>query len=91
MAEVRFAVRVAPRANRDGIDGIVDGDLRLRVTAAPVEGAANDAVVRLIAKELKVPRSAVRLVSGDSSRHKVIAVEGAMPESIVAHWPGLRV
>ena len=91
MAEVRFAVRVTPRANRDGIDGIVDGDLRLRVTPAPVEGAANDAVVRLIAKELNVLRSAVRLVSGDSSRHKVIVVEGAMPESIVAHWPGLRV
>ncbi len=43
------------------------------------------------ARDLGVSLSAVRLVSGDSSRHKVIAVEGARSESIVAHWPGLRV
>ncbi len=91
MPEVRFAVRLTPRATLDAIDVVGDGVLRARVSAAPVDGAANTALVRLIASELKVPKRSVRIVSGESSRSKVIAVDGIGREAIVARWPGLRV
>ncbi len=91
MAEVRFAVRLTPRAGRDAVDGVVDGVLRARVAAPPVDGAANEALVRLVASELDVPRRAVRLVGGDTARQKLVAVDEVPTEVIVARWPGLRV
>ena len=91
MSELRFAVRLTPRAGRDAVDGVVDGILRVRVAAPPVDGAANDALLRLLASELDVPRRAVRLVSGDTARQKVVATGDIPIEAIVARWPGLRV
>ena len=91
MSEIRFSVRLTPRADRDAIDGVGDGALRVRVSAPPVDGAANVALVRLIASELKVPKSSVWIVSGESSRSKVIAVDDVGRAAIVARWPGLRV
>jgi uncharacterized protein (TIGR00251 family) len=91
VSDVRIPIRLTPRADRDAIDGVGDGVLRARVSAPPVDGAANSALIRLIASELKVPKGSVRIVSGESSRSKVIAVDGVGPESIVARWPGLRV
>ena len=91
LSEVRLSVRLTPRADRDSIDGVGDGVLRARVSAPPVDGAANAALVRLIASELKVPKGAVWIVSGESSRSKIVAVDGVSRESIVARWPGLRV
>ncbi len=61
------------------------------MTAPAVEGAANNALVRLLADVLDVPRSDVRIVAGGNSRQKLIVVEGVEPEAIVARWPGLRV
>ena len=89
--EVRFAVRLTPRADREAIDGVGDGVLRARVSSPPVDGAANVALVRLLASELKVPKGSIRIVSGESSRSKVVAVDDGDREAIVAHWPGLRV
>ena len=60
-------------------------------SAPPVDGAANAALVRLLASELDVPKGSVRIVSGESSRSKVIAVDDVDRASIVARWPGLRV
>lgn len=72
--ETRISVRVTPRAARDGIVGWQDGVLRVRVTAPPVDGKANDAVAALLAKALGVPKSAVGVVSGGRGRDKIIAV-----------------
>lgn len=72
------------------MDGVVDGVLRARVAAPAVEGAANNALVRLIAAELDLPRSRVRLVAGASGRQKLIVVEGVAPGVVEARWPGLR-
>lgn len=89
---VRFAVRLTPRAGRDGVDGVADsGVLLLRVAAAPVDGAANEALLRLVARELDVPRSDVRLVGGGRSRLKMIAVDHVAAAHVAARWPGLAV
>lgn len=56
--------------------GLHDGCLKLRITAPPVEGAANEAVVRLVAETLGIPRRQVRLVSGSTGRRKVLEIEG---------------
>lgn len=89
--DVRFAVRLTPRAAVDRVDGVIDGVLRARVGAPAVEGAANNALIRLIAEELGVPRSDVRIVAGATSRQKLVVVDGGDAEAIVARWPGLRV
>jgi uncharacterized protein (TIGR00251 family) len=74
---VRFSVRVQPRASRDEVLGVRDGRLAVRVTAPPVDSAANEAVVRLLAEWLDVPRGAVRIASGETGRTKVVEIAGA--------------
>jgi uncharacterized protein YggU (UPF0235/DUF167 family) len=68
---------------------VVDGVLRARVAAPPVDEAANRALVRLIATELDVPPRSVRLVAGQRGRVKVIAVVAIDPGRVSARWPGL--
>ena len=70
---------------------MIDGALRVRVAAPPIEGAANQALVRVLAEELGVARRSVRLVAGAAGRQKLIVVEGVSPDDLVARWPGLRV
>jgi uncharacterized protein YggU (UPF0235/DUF167 family) len=82
---------LTPRAPADRVDGVFDGVLRARVAAPPVEGAANHALVRLIAEELGVSRSSVRLIAGAAGRQKLIVVEGVSAEDVLARWPDLRV
>ncbi len=90
-ADVRFAVRLTPRAGADHVDGAVDGVLRAHVAAPAVGGAANQALLRLLADELGVGRRSVRLVAGAAGRQKLIVVEGVEADVVVARWPGLRV
>ena len=75
-AAVRFRVRLQPRASRDEIAGVLDGALRVRLHAPPVDGAANDALVAFLAERLSVPRRGVRIVTGATSRMKTIEIEG---------------
>ena len=70
---------------------MVDGVLRARVAAPPIEGAANQALLRLLADELGVARRSVRLVAGAAGRQKLVVVEGMTPDDVLARWPGLRV
>jgi len=69
-----FTIRVTPRASANAIGGERDGVLLVRVTAPPVEGKANDAVVELLAKALRTPPGTVRVVRGASARTKRISV-----------------
>jgi len=89
--DVRFAVRLAPRSSSNRVDGVVDGVLRVRVSAAAVEGAANTALIRLLSEELGVARRDVRIVAGATSRQKLVVVDGVATDVVVARWPGLRV
>jgi len=77
-------VAVVPGARRTGADGLHDGCLRVRLVAPPVDGKANDALLAWLAGELGLPRRAVRLLRGQSSRRKQVAVDAGM--AMVAHW-----
>lgn len=78
---VRLAVRVTPGASRDQVES-VEADaagrnwLRVRLAAPPVEGKANQALVRFLAKRWRLPRSAVTIASGATSRNKILTIRG---------------
>lgn len=80
---VRFAVRVQPRASRSEIVGLHGDALRIRLSAPPVDGAANEALVELVATALGVAKRAVRIVSGESSRSKIVEVEGVTAAAVL--------
>ena len=80
---VTFAVRVAPRSSRDSIEGEYQGALKVRLTAPPVDDRANEALRRLLAERLKVPVSAVRIVAGEKSRTKRVAIAGVSRAQIM--------
>jgi len=78
-------VRLTPKSSRDALEGVetlADGQsvLKARVRAVPEDGKANDALIALVAKSLKTPASRIRLTSGATSRHKVLALEGDAAE-----------
>jgi len=81
---VQLAVYVQPRASRAECTGIHDGALRIRLAAPPVDGAANEALVRFLAEKIGVPRSTVRVARGTSSRRKVVVVDGVTAERVRA-------
>ena len=73
---VTFAIRVIPRASRSEVVGEFEGSLKVRLSAPPVDGAANTEAIKLLAKEFGVARSSVSIVSGETSKSKRIRVEG---------------
>lgn len=81
-------VRVIPRSPRAAIGGLRDGRLLVRVTAPPVDQAANEAVVRVIASALDVAKGAVRVVAGHTSRNKVIEIRGASSDGVRTRLDG---
>jgi len=79
---VLLHVKAQPRASRNEIGETLGQELKIKITAPPVDSAANEALVRFLAEVLECPRGAVRLVRGASSRHKVIAISGLKAEEI---------
>jgi uncharacterized protein (TIGR00251 family) len=80
---VTFYVLVQPRASRDSIEGEHGDALKIRLTAPPVDDRANEALVRLLAERLNVPRAAVRIVAGEKSRRKRVVVRGVKREQVL--------
>lgn len=90
---IRLSLRLTPNAGRDGIDGVetgADGEavIKARVTAVPEKGKANKAVIELVAKALKLPKSSVSVMSGETARKKILRIEGDT-EEIVAKLDAL--
>jgi len=79
---VLVLVKVHTQAGRDRIEGVQAGRLKLSVSAAPEKGKANQAVLTLLSETLGVPRSTLRIVSGEASREKTIVARGASIESV---------
>ena len=81
---VIFAVRIVPRASRTEIAGEHEGAFRIRIAAPPVEGAANRELIRLLAKKFKFPQGSVEIITGTTSKNKVIRINGATLDQLTA-------
>jgi uncharacterized protein (TIGR00251 family) len=81
---VRFQVRVQPRASRDEVAGEWNGMLKLRLSAPPVEGKANAACCRLLARSLKVPLQSVKILVGERTSIKLVEINGVTPQQVLA-------
>lgn len=80
---VVFRVQVVPRASRSEIVGEHNGSLRVRIAAPPVDGAANEELIAVLAKRVKVPKSAVSITSGQSARLKQVRITNAKDLDLV--------
>lgn len=80
---VEVDVRVAPRASRAALLGVHDGSLKIALTAPPVDGEANAALVAFVAKALGVSKSSVAIVRGDKSKNKTLRIAGATREQLM--------
>jgi uncharacterized protein len=86
----RFTVRLTPRSSSDRVTGVGPGGvLQACVVAPPVEGAANRALTKLLARELRVPLSSIALETGAGSRLKRVLARGVREHAVMARWPGL--
>ena len=86
---MRLAVRLTPKGGRDAADGWgqdADGRayLKVRVSAPPVDGAANAALIAFLAKTLRRPRSSLKIVSGETARLKLVEIEALADEDLAA-------
>jgi uncharacterized protein (TIGR00251 family) len=81
---VRVSVHVQPRASRSEIVGVHGAALKVRLQAPPVDGAANEALVLLLADRLGVTRRAVKVITGASSRAKTVEIEGTTEDAVRA-------
>jgi len=79
---VRLAVQVQPGAKKTEVVGLLDDALKIKLAAAPVEGKANEALVRFLAASLDVPRSAVTLTHGATNKKKLLEVAGVTPDDV---------
>jgi uncharacterized protein len=79
---ITFAVKLHPRAKKNAITGEIGDALKIAVIAPPIEGRANEACIEFLAKVLKLPRSSITIVSGSTSRTKVIRVAGLSKDDL---------
>ena len=84
---IRLSLRLTPNASRDAVETVETGDdgsawLRAKVTAVPEDGKANKALVQLLAKWLRVPKSSISIISGETARKKILRIEGD-PEDLI--------
>jgi uncharacterized protein (TIGR00251 family) len=80
--EVVFKVQVVPRSSRSEVVGAHNGSLRIKIAAPPVDGAANEELIRVLAKTFNISRSAVTIVSGHTGKVKQISIKGRTNEVV---------
>jgi uncharacterized protein (TIGR00251 family) len=83
-------IRLTPRSSKEGIEGVAEGRLMVRVASPPTDGRANKALVKLLARELDIPPSRIEVVKGAGSRLKVVLVRGWAPPVIKEGGPGKK-
>ncbi len=86
-----FPVRVVPRASKNEISGRHGDAVKIRLTAPPVEGAANEALVDFLSEILEVRKSQIEILSGHTSRDKVVCVIGLSPQAVEERLGGYPV
>jgi len=85
---VLLFVKVQPRARRNEVGEVLGSELKVKVTAPPVDSAANEALVKFLAETLGCGRGSIRLVRGQTSRHKVLEVRGVALDGMAARLTG---
>jgi uncharacterized protein (TIGR00251 family) len=75
---------IQPRASKNELVGILNGNLKVRLTSPPIDGAANSLCIEFFARILKTSRSRIQIVAGAASRHKRLSIEGVSPEEFRA-------
>lgn len=75
---------VQPKSSKNQIIGQHNNELKIKITSPPVDGEANEAVIKFFSKILKIPKNQVELIKGESSRHKVIKLTGVSVETLTA-------
>lgn len=75
-------LHIQPRASRNEVCGVQDNALKIRLTSPPVDGAANKLCREFLAELFRVPKSAVEIVSGETSRHKRVRIKGGTPDRL---------
>jgi uncharacterized protein (TIGR00251 family) len=83
-----LAIKLQPRASKNEIGAPLGGELKIKVTAPPVDAAANEALVKFLAEKLDCPRGKVELIRGHTSRHKTILLHGFKPENVLPKLSG---
>jgi uncharacterized protein (TIGR00251 family) len=80
---VLIALKVQPRASRNEIGEVLGNELKIKITAPPVDSAANEALLGFLAEKLECPKGALRLARGQTSRHKIVAITGVDAAEVV--------
>ena len=80
-----LSVKLQPRASRNEIGEPLGNELKVKVTAPPVDSAANEALIAFLAEKLNCPRARVELVRGHTSRHKTLLIHGFKPDQVMAN------
>ena len=81
---ISFSIRIHPRARKNAITGVIGDALKLALTAPPVEGRANQAVIEFFAELFEIPRSSITITSGETSRNKKVRIAGLTRAAVVA-------
>ncbi len=85
---VTLTVKIQPRASKNEMVRTEGGGLKIRLTAPPVDGAANEALIKFLADTFSVPKSLVEIVSGHASRDKIVRISGVSPETVNRNLSG---
>ncbi len=80
-AAATLSIRIQPRASKNEVVRMEDGGIKIRLSAPPVDGAANEALVKFLAGEFGVPKSQVGIISGHTSKNKIVRIEGVSQDA----------
>jgi uncharacterized protein (TIGR00251 family) len=82
IGSISFPIRVIPRSSKTEVAGEHDGALRIRLKSPPVDGAANEELIRFLSKSFDIPKTSVEIISGQASRTKRVRLSGVKPDDI---------
>ena len=79
-------VRVAPKSSKNAITGVREENLLITVTAVPEKNQANEAVIKILSKELKIAKSKMQIVSGSKGKNKIVCIDEEIPEGLFSKY-----
>ncbi len=80
---VDVKIRAVPRASKNEIQGLYDDALKIRLTTAPVDGKANQALIKFLSKSLNVSKAQIQIEQGETSRHKTVHIDGLTKNEVM--------